>query len=453
MKQIKQFLLVVALFTVFANVGWGQLLNENFSYTLGTALTANGWTAHSGGTTNLIIVGASTITYPGYLSSGTGLETSLATSGQDVNKTFTQQTSGTVYASCLVNITSATTTGDYFFHLGASTIGSDYHGKVYIKKDASGNLAFGISKIGAVADAVFTPFSYAAGTTYLLVLRYTIVSGATNDYASIYINPTLNAVEPVTGWITSTDTPADLASIGSVGLRQGSSTAPALKLDGIRVATTWADIVGPVFVAPTTQAYNISFSSVQSNQMTVNWKNAIAARKALSFKGKDCDENCLENRIRNIRSFIGAEISKTCGEYKIISSFIKKIAPVYEKANPALPKGSGKSPSEKSFVALNGYGTQSSELINNLGASYDPQNTFIVAATFETFVNDMIGRAKSIAKLEGLYADAVKARYEIYHGTNGLIERQDTIKEYLASFTGGKKNQMYIEYDRLIKGR
>lgn len=188
------------------------------------------------------------------------------------------------------------------------------------------------------------------------------------------------------------------------------------------------------------------------NTTLSNWKNAIAARKALAFKGEDCDENCLENRIRNIRSYIGAEINKTCGEYKIISSFIKKIAPVYEKSDPNLPKGSGKSPSEKSFVALNGYGTQTSELINNLGLTYAPQNPYIEAAAFETFVNDMITRSKSIAKLEGLYSDAVKARYEIYHGTDGLVERQTIIKDYLGSFSGGKKNPKYLEFDRLIKG-
>jgi hypothetical protein len=189
------------------------------------------------------------------------------------------------------------------------------------------------------------------------------------------------------------------------------------------------------------------------NKALDKWKNAVVARKALSFKGEDCDENCLENRIRNIYSYIGADINKKCGEYKIIGSFIKKIAPIYEKKDPALPKGTGKSPSEKSFVALNGYGTQTSELINDLGLAYDPQNTYIEAATFETFVNDMIERAKDIGKLKSAYSNAVEARYKIYHGTAGLVERQKTIKDYLASFTGGKKSQDYIEYDRLIKGK
>ncbi|MEI6554144.1 MAG: lamin tail domain-containing protein [Paludibacter sp.] len=229
-----------------------QLLNENFSYTVGQDLTANGWNITGTTATPTVAVSASSITYAGYLSSGIGAEVSLASSGQDVNKTFTAQTTGTVYASCLVNITSATTTGDYFFHLGATAIGTTYHGRVFVKKDASNNLAFGISRAGLVATAIFTPFSYALNTTYLLVLKYTIVAGATNDVSAIYINPTLNAVEPVSGWITSTDTPTDLANIGSVALRQGTAAnAPALKIDGIRVATTWSDIVGAVTGTPT----------------------------------------------------------------------------------------------------------------------------------------------------------------------------------------------------------
>lgn len=250
--QILKHSLVVVLLTIFAfapgSKGWGQtlLLNENFDYVVGTELTANGWTITGSTASPTVTVSAASISLAGYLSSGIGNEVSMAVSGQDVNKTFTPQTAGTVYASCLVNITSATLAGDYFFHLGASTIVSSFHGRVFVKKDASGALAFGISRAGAVGTAVFTPFSYAIGTTYLLVLRYAMVAGATNDVASIYLSPPFNAVEPVTGWTTSTDAPIDLTNIGSVALRQGgASSGPALKIDGIRVATTWADIVGP----------------------------------------------------------------------------------------------------------------------------------------------------------------------------------------------------------------
>ena len=261
-------LLALALFMLIPGLGRGQLMVDDFNYTIGTDLTANGWNITGTNATPTIAVTAASITYPGYLSSGIGNEVTLATSGQDVNHTFTSQTSGTVYASCLINVTSATTTGDYFFHLGAFAIGSTYHGRVFIKKDVSNNLSFGISKVGAIGTAVFTPYSYALNTTYLLVLRYTIVPGASNDVAAIYINPTLNAVEPITGWTTSTDVAADLANIGTVALRQGTAAnAPALKLDGIRIAQTWADIVGPAAtpVITTDQSTLSNFGYVLGN--------------------------------------------------------------------------------------------------------------------------------------------------------------------------------------------
>jgi len=272
---------------LFSGQSWGQtlLLNENFDYTSGTLLTANGWNITGTTATPNVAVSIASIAYSGYLSSGIGNEVSLATSGQDVNKTFTAQTSGTVYASCLVNISSASTTGDYFFHLGATTISTIFHGRVFVKKDASNNLAFGISRAGAIATAIFTPFTYSLNTTYLLVLRYSIVSGATNDIAAIYINPALNAAEPATGWTTSTDAPADLANIGSVALRQGSaSNAAAIKLDGIRVATTWDDIVGSSsIITPTLVADTIN-NNVDNNidiSFTEDaiWRAAVTAVK------------------------------------------------------------------------------------------------------------------------------------------------------------------------------
>jgi hypothetical protein len=280
MRKIKFTFLVISIIMLLVNVGWGQLLNENFSYTSGTLLTANGWTAHSGAGTNSITVSnTSLISYTGYLSSGIGNQITLTggATGEDVSKTFTAQTSGTVYASFLVNVTSAYTGGDYFFHLGATVIGSNFRGRIWVKRDASNNLAFGISQSTTTVN--YTPLTYALNTTYLVVLKYSIVSGLVNDVAAIYINPTLNAVEPSSGWISNTDAAGtDLTEVGSVALRQGSaSTTPGLKLDGIRISTTWSDIVG--VVAPTAQANNISFPTVGQTSMNVGWTNGDGTKR------------------------------------------------------------------------------------------------------------------------------------------------------------------------------
>jgi hypothetical protein len=185
------------------------------------------------------------------------------------------------------------------------------------------------------------------------------------------------------------------------------------------------------------------------------YRDEVAGRKPLVFRAKNCDENCLENRIRNIYAYIGADIGKTCAAYKIIGEMIKKFAPHYKKSDPNVPPPEHKtpSPSEQSFVAMNGYGTHVITLITELGADYAPQNTNIQLAPFTLFVADLINRSKLVAKYEASYADAVAIRYPYYHGPEGILERQRLIKDYLASFTGGKKSQNYNEYDRLIKGK
>jgi hypothetical protein len=223
----------------------GQLLlEENFSYNTGSLLTNNGWSGHSGSGTNNVYVTTPTISYAGYLSSGIGNQAVLLSNGQDVNKTFTEQTSGIIYASFLANVSSASTTGDYFFHLGRTAIGTDFRGRIFVKRDASNKLAFGIAQNTNTAN--YSDFIYDLNTTYLIVLRYTIVPGSSNDLSEIIINPSLSGAEPNSGWIAKTDASGnDLINIGSVALRQGSaSTGPSLIIDGIRVSTTWEGITG-----------------------------------------------------------------------------------------------------------------------------------------------------------------------------------------------------------------
>lgn len=226
--------------------------SEEFSYTSGQLLTANGWTAHSGAGTNPITVQDPTINYTGYLSSGIGNQISMTNTGEDCNRGYASQTSGNVYVSFLVNVTASNTTGDYFFHLsklsGALT-GTDYFAKVFIKKDPSStNFAFGLSK-AASTTTNYTAFSYALNTTYLVVIKHTFNPALTNDDLEyLYINPTLNAVEP-TPVLTTIDAATDPTALGGMALRQGTaSNAATLLLDGIRVGNNWSDIVGTAVV-------------------------------------------------------------------------------------------------------------------------------------------------------------------------------------------------------------
>src|SRR5690606_26758945 len=104
--------------------------------------------------------------------------------GEDVHKTFTTQTSGTVYAALLVRVTEASTNlaGNYFFHLGGDPIGTTFSARLFARKSLTGEVNFGISKSATAPESiVWSGNSYALHTTYLAVIKYTIVEGESND--------------------------------------------------------------------------------------------------------------------------------------------------------------------------------------------------------------------------------------------------------------------------------
>ena len=233
------------------------LFTENFSYAAATALNGTGgWSAHSGAGTNAQTVTAPGLTYPGYAGSGVGNSVTLTTTGEDENNTFTPQTTGSVYMAAMVNVTSAQAAGDYFIHLVDGLItGNLFKGRVFVKKDATlSTFGFGIQK-SSTANAVYTPTTFATGTTHLVVVKYTFVAGAANDTVDLFVDPTLNGVEPAPTLTALLAADTDAVDIRGVALRQGSAAnAAALTVDGIIVGTAWADVAG----APTAADVSVS---------------------------------------------------------------------------------------------------------------------------------------------------------------------------------------------------
>ncbi|MBE7516865.1 MAG: VCBS repeat-containing protein [Chloracidobacterium sp.] len=226
------------------------LFNDDFTYT--GLLSANGWTAHSGSGTNALTAAPPGLTYTGYPGSGIGNAVSLTTSGEDDHHTFTVQESGSVYAGVMVNLSDAAldpSNGDYFFHLGPDPIGSTFRAKVFAKKGTNGKIAFGISKgsnnTTTPPGIGFTDYVYDLNTTHLLVAKYTIIDGASNDTAELLVDPNLSGAEPAASATALDNTTFPDINPGAVALRQGqSANAATLKADGIRVTTSWGDLAG-----------------------------------------------------------------------------------------------------------------------------------------------------------------------------------------------------------------
>ena len=152
----------------------------------------------------------------------------------------------------------------------------------------------GCFRLLATTEIIWTGNTYALNTTYLVVVKYTVVDGVDNDTVVMYVNPALPGGEPASPTITATDVASDIAP-GSYAIRQGSNTShPAGVFDGLRVGTTWASVTsgGPVAPAQNVVDFNgdgkTDFAVVRNTgggaggQVTwfVNWNGTAAVQTA-----------------------------------------------------------------------------------------------------------------------------------------------------------------------------
>ncbi len=269
MKKIFAVLLCISCFLVSSGQLFGQLLyEENFDYPAGDTLLSHGWFAHSQQGVNAVLVTAGNLTYAGYPSTDIGnMVTAIGGSGsrEDVNDVFEiDSAAGFLYTSMLINVTSAGTTPDYFFHMRPDPSSAILRGRIFVRDDGSGNLNIGLSK-QSTSTISWSPTSYAYGTTYLLVLKYIYVAGDDNDIWQLYIDPPLTGSEPAVPDLENTDSNTDIIA-NSIAIRQGSN-AYELQIDGIRVSHSWDSAPLPV------ELTSFSASSL-NNTVSLSWKTA-----------------------------------------------------------------------------------------------------------------------------------------------------------------------------------
>ncbi|PQA94762.1 hypothetical protein B0A69_09985 [Chryseobacterium shigense] len=223
-----------------------NLLKESFNYTSGTLLTDNNWIVQSGNGTNDITVSNGNLLYPGSIGNTMGNKVPLANNGEDVYRTFTT-TAAPIYSSLIVKVSSANSVGDFFYSIGTSidpvsTVGA----KLFIRSNGTG-FSFGVLRgTGGIPsyETTVRPFN----TNVLVVIKYEVVAGATNDAVKLYVNPPL-ASEPATTDATyNAATGTDAGAFSAIALLQGTAaSAPTLEVDGINVGTTWASITSAIY--------------------------------------------------------------------------------------------------------------------------------------------------------------------------------------------------------------
>jgi hypothetical protein len=115
-------------------------------------------------------------------------------------------------------------------------MGTAFLARTFVKADGN-KIAFGILQASG-GTATYTASAYDLNTTYLIVIKHDVVSKT----SYIVINPSMSA-EPTTEWVSNNTGTNATTNIGSVGIRQGSTTvgvSPTLKFDGLRIATSYA---------------------------------------------------------------------------------------------------------------------------------------------------------------------------------------------------------------------
>jgi hypothetical protein len=266
---------------------------ENFNYgtTAGdlTAVSGGVWENHSGSTA--VGYATTSLSMAGYSSSGIGGSVMLTGSNsEDVKRSFTPRTSGKVYMSALVNLSSVSG-GNYFMHLNAS--GSDFVARVGAKDDGAGGVLFGIGTDSGTLTYGTTVFSL--NTTYLVVASYNIDT----DISDLYVLTAPVATEPATTEASNTGAGGMVSPVSSVSFRQ-SGGIPNATVDGVNVATTWASTLSTnefnsqnnfkIYPNPT----SIGYVNISSN------KNAAMSVIVFDVLGKQVLNQTVSNNQLNV---------------------------------------------------------------------------------------------------------------------------------------------------------
>jgi hypothetical protein len=224
-------------FILLSYLSFGQI-SDDFNYPDSALLTANGWTGFSGTGTQPVDVGvANGLSYSGY-SGLTGFTAAiegnaarLDNTGEDVQKTFTPITSGSIYYSFLINVDALNAATGYC--IGLTTTGTTFGNKFFVRPSStSGKINFGISNTTtANYSADFNP-----GTTYLIIIKYDV--SATGSHSMWIKSSGVPATEAAAGVPDVTGSGSGSATIGGFFLRQHTASEN-LTIDGLRMYPTW----------------------------------------------------------------------------------------------------------------------------------------------------------------------------------------------------------------------
>lgn len=239
------------------------IFTETFSYPPGNLYGNPGW-MQSNNMGNPIQVTSTTLSLDGFASGNSVRLAPAASTDQDVLRpfyaantdgTYAAITDGSVYAAMLINVQNAT---DLMYVTAFGTINSNStikngssltgpYGVTFVGPSTTpGKYLFGISKNSAVSSATLSDTELDYGTTYLIVLKYTAITGTTNDTFKAWVNPVAGDSEPATADIIADTSKGDptrgVAAFAICQTTSSSKKCPEMLVGPIRLATSWDEL-------------------------------------------------------------------------------------------------------------------------------------------------------------------------------------------------------------------
>lgn len=280
-------------------------LYEPFDYGVGTQLVdANDWGNISASSDEILIGGPGGLTYPN-LADGTqvGNHATFDGAGSDSAIQFEAITSGTVYASFLVNITDVTAfnTPGYFALLGG------FDARLWAVPGVNpGEFQIGISNVNtAPTGPELDPTVLTTGSTFLVIMSYSLDDGTINAW----VNPsdtTFGGTAPA-ATATSSEAGTIVTEIIQFGIRQDSTgETPFILFDELRIGTSWADVTPPTTLS--TEEFTDNSFKVYPNPTIDGFVNIVSTNNedinvtVYDILGKEVLSSALTNNRLNVSS-------------------------------------------------------------------------------------------------------------------------------------------------------
>lgn len=208
----------------------------------------NGWTRSGVNTSNNIKVVTPGLVYPDYSGSGRGNTCLIKNNdfGDVIHKYFPAVTKGNLYLSFMFRVDSLPSSAaqGYITCFNPNTGGTYFNTTFNIKRLSDSSFQCGVRKISQVEYANNT---YFVGNTYLAVLKYAIKDGDSNDLSSIYVFesgvPTTEPNNPAASSNDGMDFTGQSSVVLTNNYAQGSMKGIDVKIDGLRLGTSWESSV------------------------------------------------------------------------------------------------------------------------------------------------------------------------------------------------------------------